>query len=165
MNGKVLFEAMSHVDERDIDEAESKMIPKTIPWIKLASMAACLCLLLLTVYGLRPYLNRNETEGVMVEDAQESAIGVPEDVPIGEVPNTILYVEEMTADGFIATVTDLGVTDVLGLGTEWKVVIREGVRHESVTDYTGCFVLIQFYEFDLETRTIIVDEVHIIEKG
>ena len=43
MNGKDLFEAMSHVDERYIDEAESKMIPKTIPWLKLASMAACLC--------------------------------------------------------------------------------------------------------------------------
>ena len=175
MNGKDLFEAMSHVDERYIDEAESKMIPKTIHWVKLASMAACLCLLVLTVYGLRPFLTGSDTTGVLIEDAQESAIAVPEDTPVGEIPNTILYVKEMTADGFIATVTDRGVTDVLGLGTEWNVVIRTGNRQESFdgnytfadpeTDYTGCLVLIQFFEFDEETKTIIVDEVEIIEKG
>ena len=176
MNGKDLFEAMSHVDERYIDEAESKMIPKTIHWVKLASMAACLCLLVLTVYGLRPFLTGSDTTGVLIEDAQESAIGVPEDTPVGEIPNTILYVKEMTTDGFVATVTDRGVTDVLGLGTEWNVVIRTGTWQESFdgdiyshadskTDYTGCLVLIQFFEFDEETKTIIVDEVEIIEKG
>ena len=176
MNGKDLFEAMSHVDERYVDEAESKMIPKTIPWIKLATMAACLCLMVLTVHSLRPFLTRSDTTGVLIEDAQESAIAVPEDTPVGEIPNTILYVKEMTADGFIATVTDWGVTDVLGLGTEWNVVIRTGTWQESFdggiyshadskTDYTGCLVLIQFFEFDEETKTIIVDEVEIIEKG
>ena len=176
MNGKDLFEAMSHVDERYVDEAESKMIPKTIPWIKLASMAACLCLLVMTVYSLRPYMSRNDTNGALIADAQESAIGVPEVDPEGEIPNTILYVKEMTDDGFLATVTDRGVTDVLGLGTEWNVVIRTGTWQESFdgdiyshadskTDYTGCLVLIQFFEFDEETKTIIVDEVEIIEKG
>ena len=96
--------------------------------------------------------------------------------PVGEIPNTILYVKEMTADGFVATVTDRGVTDVLGLGTEWNVVIRTSNRQESFdgdiyshadskTDYTGCLVLIQFFEFNDETKTIIVDEVEIIEKG
>ena len=176
MNGKDLFEAMSHVDERFVDEAENQMLPKTIPWTKPASIAACLCLLVLAVYGLRPFLNRSETEGVLIEDAQESAIGVPGDVPIGEVLYTILHVEKMTADGFIATVTDPGATDVLGPGTEWNVVIRTGNRQESFnsdhalsadspTDYTGCYVMIRIYAFDPETETIIVDEIQIVEKG
>ena len=173
MNGKDLFEAMNHVDERFVEEAENRTLPKTIPWIKLGSMAACLCLILFGLYHLQPYL-RNSTEGSAAEDmiteGKYESVS-PEDAPIGEIPNTILYVEEMTADGFIATVTDLGVTYVLGLGTQWNVVIQGDSRPESATahdsraDYTGCYVLIQFYELDRETGTIVVEDLQIMEKG
>ena len=64
MSGKDLFEGMSYVDERFVDEAETKTLPKRIvsPWIKVASMAACLCLIIFSLYNLQPYL-RGETEG------------------------------------------------------------------------------------------------------
>lgn len=41
MSGKDLFEGMSYVDERFVDEAENKILPKRVisPWIKVASMA------------------------------------------------------------------------------------------------------------------------------
>ena len=51
MSGKELFEGMSYVDERFVDEAEHKTIAKhaTARWIKVASMAACLCLVLFSM--------------------------------------------------------------------------------------------------------------------
>ena len=54
MSGKELFEGMSYVDERYVDEAEQKTIAKrvTSPWIKIVSMAACLCLVLFSMYKL-----------------------------------------------------------------------------------------------------------------
>ena len=174
MNGKDLFEAMSHVDERYVDEAESKMIPKTIPWIKVVSMAACLCLLVLTVHGLRPFLRENETEGVLVEDAQESAIGVPEDVPVGEVPSVILYVEDMTAAGFTGTVAELVDTDIFEVGMELNVVLADTPRYETAggkpsvsADFKiNDYVMVQFIEYNRETSTIVVNVVQeVSEKG
>ena len=57
MSGKDLFEGMSYVDERFVDEAENKTLPKRVvsPWIKVASMAACLCLIIFSLYNLQPY--------------------------------------------------------------------------------------------------------------
>ena len=77
MSGKDLFEGMSYVDERFVDEAENKSYPKRVvsPWLKVASMAACLCLLIFCLYNLQPYL-RGETEGV----GQEAADAMPEGV-------------------------------------------------------------------------------------
>ena len=193
MSGKDLFEGMSYVDERFVDEAENKSFPKRIvsPWIKVASMAACLCLIIFSLYNLQSYFNYGPTEGAGQEAAdqmpegemdnvkdqisQESAIVSPEDAPAGEVPNTILYVEEMAPDGFIATVTEYGETSRLGLGTKLNVVIRKDTRYESADesnatsqdskiDYTGCYVLIQYYEFYPDTNTIVVDNVYIIEE-
>ena len=174
MNGKDLFEAMSHVDERYIDEAESKMIPKTIPWIKLASMAACLCLLVLTVHSLRPFLRGNETEGILIEDAQESAIGVPDDAPVGEVPSVILYVEDMTAVGFTGTVAELVDTDIFEVGMELNVVLADTPRYETADGKPSVsadfkikdYVMVQFIEYDRETRTIVVNVIQeVSEKG
>ena len=178
MTGKDLWEGMGQVDERFLEEAEHRTMPRTTfaPWIKIAAMAACLGVILLGLYPLGPDRQGN-MEGITGEGVYEhipennKASLSPEDGPVGEVPNTILYVEEMTADGFIATVTDLGVTQVLGLDTTWNVVIRDGIRHasavtqDSATDYTGCYVLVQFYNFYPETGTIVAETVQIIEKG
>ena len=53
MTGQELFHALSFVDERYIAEAESASFRK-IPWMKVLSAAACLCILLtgLYAYGL-----------------------------------------------------------------------------------------------------------------
>ena len=174
MNGKDLFEAMSHVDERYIDEAESKMIPKNIPWMKLATMAACLCLLVLTVHSLRLFLRGNETEGALMEDAQESAIGVPDDAPVGEVPSVILYVEDMTAVGFTGTVAELVDTDIFEVGMELNVVLADTPRYETADGKPSVsadfkindYVMVQFIEYNRETSTIVVNVVQeVSEKG
>ncbi len=182
MSGKDLFEGMSYVDERFVDEAENKTLPKRVvsSWFKVASMAACLCLIIFSLYNLQPYL-RGETEGIhqeagegspesIVEDKldQESAIQAPAEEVIGEVPSVILRVDEMTEIGFIGTVAQLVDTDIFEIGTELNVVIADGTRHEtadgnpamsadSKMDYSSCYLLVQFIEYDRETGTIVVN--------
>ena len=183
MSGKDLFEGMSYVDERFVDEAENKTLPKRVvsPWIKVASMAACLCLIIFSLYNLQPYL-RGETEGITGEGAadampegviedkvdQESQISTPAEGPAEEVPSVILYVEDMTDLGFIGTVAQLVDTDIFEIGMELNVVVADGTRHEtadgnssmsadSKTDYSGSYVMVQFIEYDRETGTIIVN--------
>ena len=182
MSGKDLFEGMSYVDERFVDEAENKTIPKRVvsPWFKVASMAACLCLVLFSLYNLQPYL-RGETEGIHQEAGegspegieedkldQESAIQAPAEGAVEEVPSVILRVEEMTEIGFIGTVAQLVDTDIFEIGTELNVVIADGTRHEtadgnpamsadSKMDYSSCYLLVQFIEYDRENGTIVVN--------
>ena len=185
MTGKDLFEGMSWVDEGFVDEAEHEQLPKprVIPWIRIASMAACLCLILFAIPHLLPLPeNPRSPEDTAphgsLEDPQESQnsnILAPEDPPTGEIPNVILYVEEMTAEGFIGTVTDYGVTDHLGLGRRLNVVIGDGMRsnadiednaiaNDSKTDFTGRYVVFQFYDYDPETGTIVIDSYGIIDE-
>ena len=186
MTGKDLFEGMSWVDEGFVDEAEHEQLPKprVIPWIRIASMAACLCLILLGLYHFRSNPNRGTPDGQNslaqggiednIEDIvdQNSQINAPADGAIAEIPNVILYVEEMTAEGFIGTVTDFGVTDHLGLGTRLNVVIGEGTRsdsdntavHDYKTDFTGRYVVFQFYEYDPDTGTIVIESYDIIDE-
>lgn len=186
MSGKELFEGMSYVDERFVDEAENKTIPKRIvsPWIKVASMAACLCLIIFSLYNLHPYL-RGETEGAagqiaedampeggaeneLMQESQESLIVAPGDRPTREVPSVILYVDEMTDLGFVGTVAQLVDTDIFEIGMELNAVVADGTRHESAegnpamsadskTDYSGAYVMVQFTEYNADTGTIVVN--------
>lgn len=189
MESVYLFEGMSWVDERFIDEAEHAAFPKprVIPWIKVASMAACLCLILFGIHHLMPTRTPGDPGSIEdtapnggLEDPQEQESNhsnqiAPGDCPAGEIPNVILYVEEMTAEGFIGIVTDYGVTDHLGLGTRLNVVIGDGMRsnadnednaiaNDSKTDFTGRYVVFQFYDFDPETGTIVIDSYDIIDE-
>ena len=183
MSGKDLFEGMSYVDARFVDEAENKTLPKRVvsPWTHAAAMAACLCLILFGLYNLQPYL-RGKTEGIATEGAAdampegtmqeqvdlESQINTPAEGPVVEVPSVILYVEDMTEHGFVGTVAALVDTDVLEIGMELNVAVAEGTRHitadasysvsaDCKTDYSGSYVRVQFIEYDRETGTIIVN--------
>lgn len=184
MSGKDLFEGMIYVDECFVDEAESRAFPKPriFSWIKAASIAACLCLILFGLHNLLPYLSQGPTDGQDIEDSmaqsgvgnelqdesQESAIGSPEEYPAQEVPSVILYVEDMTALGFIGTVVQMVDTDIFDIGMELNVVVADGTRHQtadekpsmsadSTTDYSGSYVMVQFIEYNQETVTIVVN--------
>ena len=52
MTGQELFHALSFVDERYIAEAETASFRK-IPWMRVFSVAACLCILLTGLYAYR----------------------------------------------------------------------------------------------------------------
>lgn len=51
MTGTELFEALSFVDEKYIQEAENANLGRNTPWMKVLSVAACLCILITGAYA------------------------------------------------------------------------------------------------------------------
>lgn len=147
MSGKDLFEAMSCIDERFIDEAENCGMLRTMdsPWLRIASVAACLCLVMLSLWCIQPLLN--------------NPYGPPPETTLPDLPegfedlSVILYVEEMTEDGFTGTVAGHPDTVIFKIGVELNVVITEDTLHEAA-DYSGCYVLVAFREVDPATASI-----------
>ena len=61
MTGQELFAALSFVDERYIAEADAITFRKNTPWMKVLSVAACLCILITGVYAY----GRMQSKGAM----------------------------------------------------------------------------------------------------
>lgn len=151
MSGKALFEGMSYVDERFVDEAENQTLPKrtVAPWMKAASVAACLCLIVFSIFHLNQFLHLGPAggltgegaadgalpgegvESVIEAESQESSIIAPEVRPTGEGPSVILRVDEMTDIGFTGTVAAFVDTDILEIGMELNVIVADGTRNET----------------------------------
>ena len=53
MNGEDMVKALGYIDERYIQEAETAKLSTKGVWLRVGSVAACLCLLLAGFYGLR----------------------------------------------------------------------------------------------------------------
>ena len=169
MSGKDLFEGMGHIDERFIEEAETKAFPRK-DWTKGAALAACLCLILLGLHSIVTAGNIAQDEVTQSSGVTEPMEGIafPEGSPAEEVPSVILYVQEQTEGGFIGTVCELVDTDIFEVGMELNVVMTQTIRDEAMDgnsivveqkrpDYTGCSVLVQFIHYDRETNTIAVN--------
>jgi hypothetical protein len=182
MSGKDLFEAMSHVDERFIHEAENNTIPKrnVVPWMKWAAVAACLCVVLFGAYhlaglGTNTGITSGNTPGggvpVVTIPAAGGPCGVaplaPAQPPAAEVPSVILQVDGITEDGFVGTVAQLVDTDVFEVGMELNVVVEEGTENEEHLK-SGSHVIVQFIEYDRENATIVINVIDAVkppEKG
>lgn len=52
MTGTELLRGLSFVDERFIDEAENAKLSGGIPWMKILSVAACLCILIAGAFAM-----------------------------------------------------------------------------------------------------------------
>lgn len=144
MSGKDLFEAMSFIDERFIDEAERRRHIHA-PWPRIAALAACLCLVMLSLWCVRPLWNAPPGPGPETT--------VPYDMPEGW-PEVILYVQEMTDDGFTGTVAELVTPDPFELGMELDVVIPEDAQIEGEIS-PGSYALVVCDEYDPDTGIII----------
>ena len=178
MSGKDLFEGMSYVDERFVDEAENKSFPKRIvsPWIKVASMAACLCLIIFSLYSLR-----GKTEGVgQVEGAtQEAAMdnsmeleygGSPAESPTDggtpRVPDMMIRIQEVTETGFVGIVQNDGGFTMFEDGT--KVIVT--IDLETDPDFTpenykiGDLVQVMYTEWDVVEQTIVASIVGVVDE-
>ena len=184
MSGKDLFEGMSYVDERFVDEAETKTLPKRIvsPWIKVTSMAACLCLIIFSLYNLQPYL-RGETEGITGEGAadamtegvledekeqisQESLTDVPGEEGAVRAPQTMIRIFEVTDTGFIGTVQNNGGFTAFDDGTEITVTIDlETDLDFKPEDYqNGDLVYVMYTEWDVGERTMVASILGIVDE-
>ena len=144
MNGKDLFEAMSFIDERFIEEAERCRLPGRFasPWLRIA---ACLCLLMLSLWCIQPLWNN--PPGPVPPTTE------PYDLPEGY-PEVIVYVEEMTDDGFTGTVAELVMPDPFELGMELDVVIPEDAQIEGDIR-PGSYALVVCDEYDPDTGVVI----------
>lgn len=184
MSGKDLFEGMSYVDEHFVDEAETKTLPKRIvsPWIKVASMAACLCLIIFSLYNLQPYL-RGETEGITGEGAadampegvledekeqisQESAVESPGEEGAVRAPQTMIRIIEVTDTGFIGTVQNNGGFTAFDDGTEISVTIDLETDPDFKPEdcQIGDLVHVMYTEWDVNDRTMVASILGIVDE-
>lgn len=155
MNGKDLFAAMGHIDARFIDEAEHSSISRRsfAPWLR----AACVCLVLFGLWCIQPLLP--------VSPAPVPSTAATEDpLPEGSL-RVLIYVEEMTGDGFCGTVTELFGADRWEVGTKLYVAITEETMVETADgslrpaleagiDLSGCYVWVEFWGSDADSGSI-----------
>ena len=97
MTGQELFYALSFVDEKYVAEAETARIAKT-PWMKFLSVAACLCIILLGVYGMR---NLVGVDKMTAADAP-AAMAPVADAPAADAPPVMEDAEIEVAPGEVA---------------------------------------------------------------
>ena len=178
MSGKDLFEGMSYVEERFVDEAEYKTLPKRVvsPWIKVASMAACLCLIIFSLYNLR-----GKTEGIgQVENAMPEAVmddsfeqeygdtpaESPTDGGAPRVPDMMIRIQEATETGFVGIVQNDGGFTVFEDGT----IVVVTIDLETDPDFTpenykiGDLVQVMYTEWDVVEQTIVASIVGIVNE-
>ena len=174
MSGKELFEGMSYVDERYVDEAEQKTIAKrvTSPWIKIVSMAACLCLVLFSMYKLIPYWDWNVTEQAAGEAAarpesavepemgmeeQESA-SIADEAPASRAPEMMVRIQEVTETGFIGTVQNVSGFTVFADGTQITVTVDpDAYKPDNL-------ILVMYTSWDENEKTIVASIMGIVEE-
>lgn len=147
MTGKDLFEALGYIDEHFIDDAEHGSLSRSIPWLRIASAAACLCLLLLCIRPL-----------VLVPQGTVPPTTLPYIATEGY-PEVVVCVREMTDDGFTGTVAELVIPGLFEIGAELEVVFEDnawfeladgscGIIGDRVPDLSGRYVLVLCTEYD-----------------
>lgn len=73
MTGQELFAALSFVDDRYIAEAETTNLRRSIPWMKVISVAACLCILIAGAFALENLGHKGATESMAAPEAAAPA--------------------------------------------------------------------------------------------
>lgn len=90
MTGQDLLHGLSFVDERFIAEADTAVLSRKIPWMKVLSVAACLCILIVGAFALENIGNKSAKEesaapaAAAPEAMQESATEAAPPMPAEE---------------------------------------------------------------------------------
>lgn len=74
MNGRELLEALSYIDEELLAASEAPV--KKTPWRRWAALAACLCILVMGAFSLRPMEKSAKTEGAADQCAPEAMMAM-----------------------------------------------------------------------------------------
>lgn len=120
MNGRELVEAMSHVDEKYIAEAEEAPHRRR-HWQGLAITAACLALVLVGVWQFRPQLQKDAAPAVgaaqykaEARSMEEAALDQANDAApmmVSALSEMTVRVTEQTGEALLCIVTDPGTSD------------------------------------------------------
>ena len=145
MTGLELLEGLSFVDERFIAEADRVSIARKTPWMKVLSVAACLCILIIGALALENMGVKEEaaapaaaapaaTEAAMeeaapkeestTEEATEAAAAVA-DGELEHIPYAVVRIVRSMEDGSFGAVVEEITQDptVLAVGMELNLVI------------------------------------------
>ena len=114
MTGTELFEALSFVDAKYVQEAENANLRRRTPWMKVLSVAACLCILITGVYAYSQMQSKGATESIKeAAAAPEAAVeeAAPAEAPAatGAAPKQESGTEEPATEkeGFSAAAGEL----------------------------------------------------------
>ena len=114
MTGTELFEALSFVDAKYVQEAENANLRRSTPWMKVLSVAACLCILITGVYAYSQMQSKGVTESMkeavaVTEAAVEEAAPAEAPAATGAAPKQESGTEEPAAEkeGFSAAAGEL----------------------------------------------------------
>lgn len=127
MNGRDLLEGMSFVDDRFVDEAETRFPEKTPAlWRSWAPLAACVCLLVGCVFALFKLGGTFQMAGSKGEPG--TIAGPQSNGPtLQETPSVCVRIDRWNENGFQATVTDTRTLNAVTVGMELTVVFCEDV--------------------------------------
>lgn len=149
MTGKGILEALSFVDDKYIEEAETGTIRPVLNFKMLLPLAACFCLVL---WGFRYGIGASEKSAtaqvetrveiqiVEMEKAESSHhaqndIALEVEVPyVSEVPHVILRIAQWNEGGFTAIVEKLGDSAAFEIGQTVQVVFLANSCVEVITN-------------------------------
>lgn len=146
MNGRELLLALGSVDDVYVEEAENTTIlKKHIPWVQIAGIAACLCLIISAAHHVS--LDNVATESFLESDGMEFVTESNQSLVMRYVEVTI---DAVTEFGFSATVTDPIEDDIFTTGMTVYVISESGAGEYTLGDR----IHVWFREYDPATQTI-----------
>lgn len=142
MNGQDLLCGLSFVDERFIAEADTAVFYRKIPWTKVLSVAACLCILIVGAFALENIGHKSEMEAApaaaapeaMQESAMEAAPTMPAEMitesaeeaekapgELQHIPCATLRIVKVLEDGSFEAVVEA--TEPMEMDSQVKLVV------------------------------------------
>ena len=134
MTGQELFYALSFVDERYIEEADKGRVSSGMPWKKVLSVAACLCILLAGAVAMRNLGFEKAPEAAappMAPMPEAEAAPAPEAAPEAAAPEEAMRDEQSLAEPAIDPDTIFGPTVEVSIqldGQTYLLETKEGME-------------------------------------
>lgn len=192
MTGQELFHALSFVDERYIAEAETAKLGARIPWVRVLSVAACLCILIVGAFALEnigykgaeseaaPQAAPEAMPEAAPEEAPpmpEAASPMPEAAPeaapesaaeekrpgeLHEVPYVRLRVVKRLNEGSFEAVAEAA--EEMEMDTQVKVSIKEGMEWNPDDAVEGAVFEAWDSAYDPEQNILYVTQIQLAEE-
>ena len=181
MTGTQLFEALSFVDEKYIQEAANAKLRTGTPWMKIMSVVACLCILITGVYAYSRMQQKTAapeaaapavaiTESAVEEaapaEAPAATAAAPKEESVTAVPEAPLPVEEEVASDELQHIpyARLRILEQTDIGF---AAVVEKVSDEPTPLETGMELTIVFDASMVpgNTREVVIDTAQMVENA
>ena len=177
MTGTELLEALSFVDEKYIQEAENAKLRTGTPWMKILSVAACLCILITGVYAYSQMQQKTAApeaaappmampESAIEEAAPAATAAAPREESVTAAPEAPLPVEEEVASDELQHIPYAQLR-ILGQTEDGFAAVVEEVSKEPTPLECGMELTIVF-DADMvpgNTREVIIHTERMVENA